>query len=53
VQGKGVNLPDPVLNLPLPVTVQLVTSSDLCLGAVCDMPGVTYDNAARFKATSP
>src|SRR5262245_1274224 len=53
VQGKGINLPDPALELPLPVTVQLVNSSNLCLGAVFDDPGVQYNNMARFKAIAP
>jgi hypothetical protein len=49
VQGKGVNLPDPVLDLALPVTVQLVNSSDVCFEGVYVAP--IYNNPARFKAT--
>jgi cysteine-rich repeat protein len=52
VQGKGENLPDPMLNLPLPVTVQLVNTENLCLGAVYDMADVEINNPARFKATA-
>src|SRR5262245_56430700 len=52
VQGKGENLPDPVLNLPLPVTVQLVNTENICLGAVYDMADVEINNPARFKATA-
>ena len=53
VKGKGTNLPDPVLNLPLPVTLQLVNSSNVCFGAVYDSGAVENNNTARFKATLP
>lgn len=53
VGGKGINLPDPALNLPLPVTVQLVNSAGLCLAATYNAPNVKYNNSARFQATTP
>ena len=51
VKGKGINLPDPALDLPLPVTVQLVNSSSVCFEGVYDTDSVDYNNNARFKAT--
>ncbi len=52
VRGKGANLPDPPAGpLPLPVTAQLVNSSnDVCFGAVYDL--ATVNAAATFKAAA-
>jgi len=48
-----VNLPDPTLELPLPVTVQLVNSSNVCFEAVYDSAAVENNNKDRFKAATP
>jgi cysteine-rich repeat protein len=53
VKGKGTNLPDPALDLPLPVTVQLVNSANRCFEAEYDSAAVDNNNVARFKATLP
>jgi len=53
IKGKGMNLPDPTLELPLPVTFQLVNSSNICFEAVYDSPAVDNNNKARFKAGVP
>jgi cysteine-rich repeat protein len=53
VKGKGVNLPDPALDLPLPVTIQLVNSSNICFESVFDAPSVRNNNTARFNAKTP
>ena len=47
------NLPDPLLDLPLPVTLQLVNSSNVCFEATYDSAAVDYSNVARFKAGLP
>jgi hypothetical protein len=52
VNGKGVNVPDPMLgNLPLPVTAQLVNSeTSVCFEATYDIAEVKKNDTAQFKA---
>lgn len=51
VKGKGVALPDPALELPEPVTAQLVKSdSPLCWGAEYAGAAITDNTSGRFRA---
>jgi hypothetical protein len=47
----SVRVPNPTLNLPLPVTAQLINSAnDICFEGVYDTGDVIRNDASRFKA---